>query len=85
MVPAAEEQHQPAELADADAENAAPAPPPPTTETEGQQQQQQQQQQETETDFSKMTVAQLKAELEKRNLPQDGLKAALIQRLEEAA
>ena len=79
MVPAAEEQHQPAELADADAENAAPAPAPTTTETE------QQQQQETDADFSKMTVAQLKVELEKRNLPQDGLKAALIQRLEEAA
>ena len=59
--------------------HAAPAPAPTTTETE------QQQQQETDADFSKMTVAQLKVELEKRNLPQDGLKAALIQRLEEAA
>ena len=35
--------------------------------------------------FDALTVAQLKVELEKRNLPQDGLKAALIQRLEEAA
>jgi|TARA_B100001540_G_scaffold237538_1_gene212001 rRNA processing protein Krr1/Pno1 len=72
VVPEAEQ--QPVELADADAENA--AAPSPTTE---------QQKGESEVDFSKMTVAQLKVELQKRNLPTDGLKAALIQRLEEAA
>ena len=82
MVAAAEEQ-QPAELADADAENAvetapaAPAAAAAETETE--------QKEEEAIDFSKMTVAQLKVELEKRNLPTDGLKAALVQRLEEAA
>jgi hypothetical protein len=72
VVPEAEQ--QPVELADADAENA--AAPSPTTE---------QQKDESEVDFSKMTVAQLKVELQKRDLPTDGLKAALIQRLEEAA
>ena len=81
MVAEAEEQ-QPAELADADAENAvetAPAAPAAAAETETEQKE------EEAIDFSKMTVAQLKVELEKRNLPTDGLKAALVQRLEEAA
>ena len=56
---------------------AAPAAAAAETETE--------QKEEEAIDFSKMTVAQLKVELEKRNLPTDGLKAALVQRLEEAA
>ena len=36
------------------------------------------------SDYSKLTVAKLKDELDKRKLPKTGLKAALIQRLEEA-
>ncbi|KAG8525798.1 uncharacterized protein KY384_000558 [Bacidia gigantensis] len=35
-------------------------------------------------DYSKLTVAKLKEELDKRGLPKAGLKAALVQRLEEA-
>ncbi|MDI1492208.1 MAG: hypothetical protein OHK93_003420 [Ramalina farinacea] len=36
------------------------------------------------SDYSKLTVAKLKDELDKRKLPKTGLKAALVQRLEEA-